>query len=118
MFRGLYWLSKDLYYNSNEEFVLSIEPEVRELANIRNHIEHKSFRLVLDKFIKNLNFIPDPLQDNLSFSIGECDFYRKTLKVLKMAREAIMYLSFGINYEEGIKDKPDGLIGTIELPQK
>jgi len=118
MFRGLYWLSKDLYYKEEENFVTSIEPEAREIANIRNHIEHKSFRVIFDDAIHDLKFIPKPLQDNLSFSIGETDFHSKTMKVLKMAREAIMYLSFGIHHEERLKNRPDGFIPSIEMPQK
>lgn len=118
MFRGLYWLSKDLYYNKDENFVSSIEPDAQELANIRNHIEHKSFRIIHERFIKDLHIIPEPLKDNLSFSIGEKHFHRKTIKVLKMAREAIMYLSYGVNHEERIKDRPGGFIPGIELQQK
>lgn len=118
MFRGLYWLSKDLYYSKDEDFVISLSPDAQELANIRNHIEHKSFRIIPDRMLEDLKFIPEPLKDNLSFSIGEKHFYNKTKKVLKMAREAIMYLALGINYEERFREKPEGFIPDIDLAQK
>ncbi|MBX7047308.1 MAG: hypothetical protein K1X86_15870 [Ignavibacteria bacterium] len=115
MFRALYWLSKDLFYKKDENFTSALEPDARELANIRNHIEHKSFRVFSDRVVKDLSLIPDPLQDNLSFSIGETHFHSKTLKILKMAREAIMYLSLGINHEERSKERPKGFVPSIEV---
>ena len=40
--RGLFWLSKDL----DEKGDSPIEPEAKEIATIRNYIEHKSFKVV------------------------------------------------------------------------
>ncbi|MCB9422966.1 MAG: hypothetical protein H6667_24410 [Ardenticatenaceae bacterium] len=38
--RGLFWLSKDLY-EDKEGFKNSTEPDAHNLADIRNHLEHK-----------------------------------------------------------------------------
>jgi hypothetical protein len=101
MLRALYWLSRDLYYK-DENFKIALEPNAQELSEIRNHIEHKSFRVYSEsKFgIKADEFTPDLLKDNISFSITDKDFIEKTFKVLKMAREAIIYLSLSIHKEE------------------
>ncbi|GGA70669.1 hypothetical protein GCM10008015_09330 [Flavobacterium palustre] len=91
-FRGLYWLSKDLY-EKNEEFSLSIEPEAKKLAQIRNFIEHKSFKIV--------EFGETGLSDNeLTYVITREEFEKKTLKLVTLIRASVIYLSLGINLEE------------------
>jgi tetratricopeptide (TPR) repeat protein len=91
-FRGLYWLSKDLY-EKNEEFSYPIEPEAKELAQIRNFIEHKSFKIV--------EFGESGLFDNdLTFVITREEFDKKTLKLITLIRASMIYLSLGINLEE------------------
>ena len=41
--RGLYLISKDLFYSdkSSKEFLAVLEPEAEKLSKIRNHLEHK-----------------------------------------------------------------------------
>lgn len=91
-FRGLYWLSKDLY-GKNEEFTSTIEPEAKELARIRNFIEHKSFKII--------DFGENGLLDNgLTYAIERGEFEQKTLNLLKLIRASMIYLSLGINLEE------------------
>ncbi|AWG20780.1 hypothetical protein FFWV33_04110 [Flavobacterium faecale] len=91
-FKGLYWLSKDLY-EKNEEFSHSIEPEAKKLAQIRNFIEHKSFKIV--------EFVESGLFDNeLTFVITRDEFEQKTLKLITLIRASMIYLSLGINLEE------------------
>lgn len=90
--RGLYWLSKDLY-DKNEDFFYSIEPEAKELAQIRNFIEHKSFKII--------EFGESGLFDNgLTFVITREEFEQKTLKLITLIRASMIYLSLGINLEE------------------
>lgn len=91
-FRGLYWLSKDLY-EKNEEFFSPIEPEAKELAQIRNFIEHKSFKIIES----GESGIFD---DGLTFVIKRNEFEQKTLKLIKLIRASMIYLSLGINLEE------------------
>lgn len=95
-FRGLYWLSKDLY-EKDSSFTNSIEPEAKELAQIRNYIEHKSFKIV--------EFGESGLFDNgLTYVIEREDFERKTLNLFKLIRASMIYLSLGINLEEKKKE--------------
>lgn len=42
--RGLFWISKDLFENKSS-FMQAMEPDAQQLYEIRNHIEHKYFKL-------------------------------------------------------------------------
>ncbi len=109
-FRGLFWLSKDLYEKHDIVFLSSLEPEAQELADIRNFIEHKSF--------KTVEHGDSELVDNdLTFLISRNKFEIKTLKLFKLVRAAMIYLSLGINLEEQKKsnDEPILPIDFIEL---
>lgn len=101
MLRALYWLSKD-FYEKKEDYQDTIEPDAKELVNIRNHIEHKSFRV--QEISMNINDfnnnMPSTIQDSLALSISLKDLDKKTIKMLKLAREAIIYLSFFVYWEE------------------
>ncbi|AMP98913.1 hypothetical protein AY601_2007 [Pedobacter cryoconitis] len=89
--KALYWLSRDLFdKGSNQEL---LEPEAKELADIRNHIEHRSFKI---KQYGNWGEI----EDGFTFAIGREEFEQKTLKQLKLARAALIYLSLAIHEEE------------------
>lgn len=93
--RGLYWLSKDLY---EKEFDITIEPQAREIAKIRNYIEHKSFKVVE---ARDLNYI----DETATYEISRALFTEKTLKVIKLSRSALMYLSYLIYDEESQRTK-------------
>ena len=97
--RGLFWLSKDLF---EENFKSTIEPDAENLVEIRNYMEHRCLK-ILD-IEKNIHeFIGDThnsSKNNLSLSITKNDFDRKILKLLKLTREAIIYLSLSVNLEE------------------
>lgn len=95
-FRGLYWLSKDLY-EKNEDYSTTIEPEAKELARIRNFIEHKSFKII--------ELGENGLLDNgLTYVIARTEFEQKTLNLIKLIRASMIYLSLGINLEEKKKE--------------
>lgn len=105
--RGLYWLSKDLY---EKEFDTYIEPQAREIAIIRNYIEHKSFKVVE-------SFNPIWTKETETYEIDRHLFTEKTLNVIKLSRSALMYLSFTIYEEESHREKNrrEGLIMPIEF---
>lgn len=79
--RGLYWLSKDLFYKIEDDLGVSepVDPEAFKLYTLRNTLEHKFF----DISSKN---------GEIGFSNSIKDFEEKTLKVLRLAREALIYL--------------------------
>lgn len=104
-FRGLFWLSKDLY---DKNFASLIEPDAQEIATIRNFIEHKSF--------KTVEFGSSELTDNgLTFLISRNEFEAKTIKLFTLARAAIIYLSLGINLHEKKKEKDNQIVFPIDF---
>lgn len=93
--RGLFWLSKDLFENDMRE---SMEPDSRAVASLRNHLEHK--------YVKVLEWVPDnppdsdPFHDTLAFAISRSDLERRTLRLVKLVRAALIYLFLGMHREE------------------
>lgn len=94
--RGLFWLSKDLYEPA-PGFREAVEPDAEKLAEIRNHLEHKYLK-IHDMLVARPS--PDPLADSLAFSVARRDFEAKALRLLKMARAALIYLSLAVHGEE------------------
>jgi hypothetical protein len=111
-FRGLYWLSKDLY-EKDLNFLSSIEPDANEIARIRNYIEHKSFKVVEI----GENKIVDK---QMTFLIERKSFELKTIKLMQLVRAGIIYLSLGLNIEEQKKEInwPILPIDFVELDDK
>ncbi len=110
--RGLFWLSKDLF-EEQEAFKDALEPDAMQLAEIRNHLEHK--------YLKVHEYgIPDgPFnqEDTLAYSIDRSDLAQKTLHLMKLARSALIYLILATTIEERRKEsKNNGSTGTIEIP--
>tara|TARA_R110002124_G_scaffold286175_2_gene466245 strand:- start:554 stop:2083 length:1530 start_codon:yes stop_codon:yes gene_type:complete len=107
--RGIYWLSKDLF-TRDKEFSSTIEPEAQELAQIRNFIEHKSFKII--DFGETAI-----LDDGLTYVIGRSEFEEKTINLMKLTRASMIYLSLAINLEEKKKEitNPVLPIDFIEL---
>jgi hypothetical protein len=93
--RGLFWLSKDFF---DPELKASAEPDAQELYDIRNRLEHS--------YLKIIEMTPreprkdDPFHDRLAFSVQRDDFIRKTLRLMKLARAALIYLVLGMHGEE------------------
>jgi len=98
--RGLFWLSKDLYENE-PGFRQSIEPDAQELNEIRNHAEHKYLKLH-DMWSPDLRASrkKSGQGDTLAYSVKRSDFEAKALRILKLARAGLVYLSLGVHWEE------------------
>lgn len=103
--RGLFWLSKDFY---EETLGKSIEPESKEIATIRNFIEHKSFKIV-----ESGNY--DWTEKTETFEIDRSLFYDKTFKLLELGRSALMYLSFLVYDEETKKHSENPIQQTMSI---
>ncbi|MDD2698215.1 MAG: LA2681 family HEPN domain-containing protein [Arcobacteraceae bacterium] len=101
--RGLYFISKDLFFDKNNEderlFIELVEPEAKKINEIRNHLEHKFIDIkMLD--MKNTCKVEDTKIKNISLS----ELEEKALHLARLAREAIIYLSFAVHIEESKKD--------------
>lgn len=112
--RGLFWLSKDLY-EPTPGFREALEPDAEKLAEIRNHLEHKYLK-IRDMLVRE-EHLPDPLADTLAFSVERRGFEAKTLRLLKVARAALIYLSLAVHREERSKttSRDEGLVLPIAL---
>jgi tetratricopeptide (TPR) repeat protein len=94
--RGLFWLSKDIFEN---DFRGVTEPDARELYELRNHLEHK-FVSVHDDVFRVISPHITRTPEVGMFDISVDDLVAKTLRQLKLARAAIIYMSLGIHAEE------------------
>jgi tetratricopeptide (TPR) repeat protein len=100
--RGLFWLSKDLYEDESG-LPISVEPNARDLAATRNHLEHKYIKVHLpywrgspsaqDKTARGL-------MDTLAFSVRREEFAEKTIRLLQLARTALIYLALTVRVHE------------------
>ncbi len=99
--RGLFWLSKDIFDNSFRE---STEPDSKYLYELRNHLEHK-FVSVHDGLFTAISSNHMDITKTGIFDISIDDLIRKTLRQLKLARSAIIYLSLAVHIEEKRRSK-------------
>lgn len=96
--RGLFWLSKDLF---DESFQETTEPDAAALYEIRNHLEHKYLKVHLETLgIIRTQEGAIHRTDDLAYSIHEQDLVSKTLRLLKLTRASLTYLSLGMHREE------------------
>lgn len=94
--RGLYYLSKDLF---DENFVDVALPDAQELANLRNRTEHR--------FLSLQDYTASIQDTDIHSYTTITDFEEKTLRVLSMAREALIYLSLAMHREEEIRNQTE-----------
>ncbi|MHB9101959.1 MAG: LA2681 family HEPN domain-containing protein [Sulfuricella sp.] len=110
-FRGLFWLSKDLF---EEDMRDSTEPEARALADLRNHLEHKYVKV--HEMLLPSKSLGDPFHDALAHEITRPDLERRTLRLMQLVRSALIYLALGMHREEQERRKgKDGLMATMPL---
>lgn len=112
--RGLFWLAKDLSEN-RPEFRKSIEPDAQNYVGIRNHLEHK-YLTITEYDMPDIGALTDDSSQEHVYRISRDNFVIKTLKLLKLARAALIYLSLGIHIEERKKmSKVDELVMPMIL---
>lgn len=109
--RGLFWLSKDIFEDT-AGFREAIEPDAQELKSIRDHIEHK--------YLKVLEFgnppFMDSFKDRLALTVSRHDLSRKTMRLLRMVRAALIYLSVAVHWEERERNAKRSERRILELP--
>lgn len=118
--RGLFWLCKDLYYRTDSDFEQSMEPDAEALAKIRNHLEHKYLKLHDDLW-------PGAAEgpagapmwfDAMALHLYRREFEGKALRLLKIVRAALVYLSLGVHWEERAREEKrpaDALVPKIRM---
>lgn len=99
-FRGLFWLSKDLFDKDMKD---STEPDASAMADLRNHLEHKYVKVHQSKLPPAP--ISHPLHDSLAYSISRFELEKRTQRLMRLVREALIYLSLGVHQEERKRDQ-------------
>lgn len=89
--RGLYFLSKDLF---DVDLAEVAEPEAAQLALLRHQVEHRFLSFQHSDFGYSTETHRIMTIDN---------FQRKTMHLLKMAREALVYVSLAMHREETLR---------------
>ena len=118
--RGLFWLSKDLF-EDDPGFKESIEPDAQKLHDIRNYLEHKYLKLHEDLWHNPSSDNDEAsfaLADTLAFSMYRREFEAKTLRLIRIARAALIYLSLAVHCEEqrrAKERKPDSIVPGMTL---
>ncbi|MCB9838213.1 MAG: hypothetical protein H6813_02645 [Phycisphaeraceae bacterium] len=97
--RGLYWLGKDLYEDT-AGFREVMDPAAERLNEIRNHLEHKYLKLHSDLWGGAGS---STFTDGLAVSLSREEFEAMTMRLLRMTRAAIIYLSLGVHREERVR---------------
>lgn len=109
--RGLFWLGKDLFDECMRE---TTEPDARALAELRNHLEHKYVKV--HEMGPPTAVTGDPFHDTLAYAIGRTDLERRTLKLLQLARAALIYLFLGMHRRERARETDEGeFVGPMPL---
>lgn len=101
---GLYFLSKDLFV---EDFKEVAEPDAADIAKLRQQLEHR--------FLSLQHFTSGQSTDTHKF-ISISEFEHKALRLLKMAREALIYLSLAMHREEQLRNRAANGDNTLGVP--
>ncbi|WP_202971526.1 LA2681 family HEPN domain-containing protein [Methylophaga nitratireducenticrescens] len=119
--RGLYWISKDFIEQDNSnELVLgkTMEPEADKLRTIRNHLEHKYLKVHDNMWGYTDEKWGSFFSDQLAYHISHEELSQKTIRLIKMARAALMYLSMAVHQREKMKAKEmSGISIPFDLPK-
>ena len=102
--RGLYFLSKDLFDRDFEEVA---KQDAVKLSQLRNRAEHR--------FLSFQSFVTEQSTDTHQF-ISIDEFEGKTLRLLKMARETLIYLSLAMHREEKLREQGNSDKRTLGIP--
>ena len=99
--RALFWLSRDLY-EDGAGLTESLEPEARDLALTRNHLEHKYLKLHDDMWHgpRRKPGVVTALEDTLAFSVRRTGFESQTIRLYQLVRSALIYLACSVHSHE------------------
>lgn len=115
--RGLFWLSKELF---DDQLKRTTGPDAQELHNIRNALEHKYLQIHEGWAWP---FMPDgPSSEGLGLSIDSDLLEAKAVRVMKMARSALIQLAMAIGVDERARveqiNMPIGAMPLFELDDR
>jgi hypothetical protein len=120
--RGLYWLSKDFVESDKDSDIVlgeTMEPDAYKLRSIRNHLEHKYLKVHDDLWGYSDRSDNGLFSDQWAFHLSMQELNEKTIRILKMARAGLTYLSLAVHREENIRryQRPDEIAVPMTLPR-
>lgn len=121
--RGLYWLSKDFVASGQDTDtpVLgeTMEPDAYNLRSIRNHLEHKYLKVHDDMWRFTDRSSNSMFDDQWASHLSMQELQQKALRILKMARCGLTYLSLAVHREESLRrsQTPDEITVPMSLPR-
>lgn len=126
--RGLFWLSKDLLEDSVEQspsdselpnLAETMEPDAYALRTIRNHLEHKYLKVHDELWNISNKYSHSSFKDDMAYSLTRDSLEAKTLRLIKMARAGLIYLSLAVHREEAIRaeKRQDEFVMPMRLPE-
>ena len=86
------------------------------MAEIRNHLEHKYLKLHEGEWVGPGLEVPG-ITDTLALSVYRRDFEAKALRLLKLARAAMVYVVLAIRSEELSRNRERAPKG-VRLPMR
>jgi hypothetical protein len=107
--RGLFWLSKDFY---EEEFKAVTEPDAEAMALVRNQLEHRYLQL---HDMGSGHQDAETAQPGLRFSLGQDVFSKRTLRLFRYVRAALIYLCMSVRCEELARQSGGGAGLTMPM---
>ncbi len=82
-----------------------MEPDAQMIDGVRNYLEHRYLKLTDDHFHDE----SEPHESGgFVYTMPEEAFAAKTLRLLKLVRASIIYLSLAVHREERLNSKDDG----------
>jgi hypothetical protein len=113
--RGLFWLAKDLH-QGDAEFHAAIEPDAAAVALLRNRLEHQYVKVTERPRVQPVPSLEEPPPDPLAYRVERSHLETKALRMMKVARSALIYLSLTLHEEERRSGFDDGTAVRGELP--
>jgi tetratricopeptide (TPR) repeat protein len=110
--RGLYWISKEFIGEKESP----LQPDAWHIAEIRNHIAHKYLK-VFDHALVDTKQWRNASGHQWEYPISDQELINQTLKLLKLVRSALIYVSLAVHGEESRKRNEfgDALLGNLQL---
>ena len=108
---SLYWVLSEFY----EKYGDSETPSEKHLGILRNALEHKFVKVHEYQWNRKLQ-----LESDSFYHISEDDLKKYTMRLLELAREALMYLVYAIGVDNSKRGRPDnaGLMPLSDFPDE
>jgi hypothetical protein len=107
--KALYWIRKDFFRKFHE----SPYPYAKRVREMRNALEHRYTKVLWDYAIIH----DESMNNELALPVSESELKSETLRLLKLVREVIIYLTLAVGISENVKNqgKDEKLIISMPL---